>query len=138
MKRNASLVLVELLIMLAVFAVAAAVCVGTFVWSDNNSKQSAAEDQALLQAQNAAEVLKYCHGDFSRASQNFAGEADETTWQIIYDKNWNVTTDDPAYILQGVLIPCETAYLGQAKLTVTDREGAVLAELPVCWQEVTP
>lgn len=138
MKRNASLVLVELLIMLAVFAVAAALCIDAFVWADGNSKESAAEDQALLQAQNAAEVLKHCHGDFSQAAQALAGEADEKIWQIFYDNDWNVTTGDPAYVLKVAQISCETAYLGQAKLTVTDRKGAILAELSLGWQEVTP
>ncbi len=138
MKRSASLVLVELLIMLTVFAVAAALCLRAFVWSDNNSKQSAAEDLSLHQIQNAAETLKHCHGDFALAAQTYGGRWDGGSWDIAYDDNWNITTENTVYLLRVIPVTCETDYLGQANLTVVDQEGSVLAEISVCWQEVSP
>ena len=138
MKRSASLVLVELLIMLTVFAVAAALCLRAFVWSDNNSKQSAAEDFALIQTQNAAETLKHYRGDFSLAARDYGGQWDGNSWNVSYNDSWNVTAEQAVYFLQVMPISCETDYLGQARLTVVDGEGSVLAELSVCWQEVEP
>lgn len=138
MKRNASLILVELLIMLTVFALAAALCLRVFVWSDNRSKQSAAEDLALLQTQNAAETVKYYRGDFPQAAREYGGRWDGESWEIAYDDNWNITAGNAVYLLRVMPISCETDYLGQAKLTVMDQEGSVLAELSVCWQEVEP
>ena len=138
MKRNASLILVELLIMLTVFALAAALCLRVFVWSDNHSKQSAAEDLALLQTQNAAETLKHYRGDFSQAARECGGRWDGESWDIAYDDNWNVTAGKAVYLLQVIPVSYETDYLGQARLTVVDQAGSVLAELSVCWQEVEP
>lgn len=138
MKRGASLVLTELVIMLLVFALASAFCVQAFVWADSSSRQSAAADMALIQAQNAAELLKHYHGDFSPAVRDYGGQWDGTVWTVSYDENWNMTADNPVYFLQAERAACKTAYLGQAKLTVLDQEGTVLAELSVCWQEVAP
>lgn len=138
MKRSASLILVELLIMLTVFAVAAGFCLRAFVWSDENSKQSAAADYALIQAQNAAEAIKHYHGDFSLAAEDYGGQWDGASWNIAYDDSWNITAEDPAYFLQVLPVTNEKPYLGQAKLTLVDCDGTVLAELSVCWQEVEP
>lgn len=137
MKRSAALVLIELVIMLTVFALAAALCVQAFAWADNRSRQSAAADMALVQAQNAAELLKHHRGDFSSAARDQGVQWDGTAWIISYDAGWKMSNDSPAYILRAEPVPGETAFLGQAKLTVLDREGAVLAELSVCWQEVS-
>lgn len=138
MKRSASLILVELLIMLTVFAVAAAFCLRAFVWSDDNSKQSAAADYALIQAQNAAETIKHYHGDFSLAAGDYGGHWDGSSWNIAYDDGWNIRDDGCVYVLQVVPVFCERDYLGQARLTVTDQDGAVLSEFSVYWQEVEP
>ena len=138
MKRSASLILVELLIMLTVFAVSAALCLRAFVWSDNKAKECAAKDFALMQTQNAAETLKHCRGDFSQAAQNYGGWWDGTSWDIFYDDSWNVTGEEAVYILRVVPQTDETNCLGKAKLTLVDREDTVLAELSVCWQEVVP
>ena len=138
MKRSASLILVELLIMLTVFAVAAAICLRVFVWSDENSKQSTAADYALLQAQNAAEMIKHYHGDFSLAAEDYGGHWDGASWKVSFDDGWNIRGDGGAYVLQVVPMACERDYLGQARLTVTDQFGAVLSEFSVCWQEVEP
>lgn len=138
MKRNASLILIELVIMLLVFALAAALCVQAFAWADSRSRESEASDMALIQAQNAAEVLKHHRGDFSLAAKDLGGQWDGSRWVISYNGNWELIGEDPAYFLQAEQVLCETAYLGQAKLTVLDQEGTVLAELSVCWQEVAP
>lgn len=138
MKRSASLVLLELLIMLTVFAVAAALCLQAFAWSDRTSRESAAKDLAWFHGQNAAETLKYYQGDFTLAAQECGGQWDGTTWDIPYDAHWNVTSADAAYLLRVSCLPDESDCLGRAMLTIADQEGLVLAEFSVCWQEVTP
>lgn len=138
MKRSAALVLIELVIMLTVFALAAALCVQAFVWADSRSRQSAAGDMALTQAQNTAELLKHYRGDFSSAAREQGGQWDGTAWILFYDADWEMSDGSPVYFLRAEPVSGETAYLGQAKLTVLDKEGSVLAELSVCWQEVTP
>lgn len=59
MKSKASLFLMEQLVMLLVFALAAALCLGIFVRADGISRQSDRRDEAVRIAQNAAEVLKH-------------------------------------------------------------------------------
>ena len=138
MKRKASLILIELMLMLLVFALAAALCVQAFVWADDNSRQSQAADAALMQAQNAAELLKHHRGEFSMAAADFGGLWDGDSWTVFYDEHWNITSGAPVYSLQAKPQACETAYLGQAQIIVVDAKQTTLTSLSVCWQEVAP
>ena len=74
MKSKASLQLMEQLVMLLVFALAAALCLGVFRRADALSEDLTRRDEAVILAQNAAEVLKstgdvqlvqQSHGDFT-------------------------------------------------------------------------
>ena len=58
MKRKASLILMEQLVMVLVFAVAAALCVQLFVGTYTISVRNGQRDEALWIAQNTAEQLK--------------------------------------------------------------------------------
>ena len=138
MKRSASLVLMELLIMLTVFAVAAALCLQAFAWSSRTSREGSAKYLAWIRGQNAAETLKYYQGDFAMAARDCGGQWNGTTWDIPYDAHWNVTSADAVYLLRVSPLPVEADYLGEAKLMVTDQEGLIIVEFSVCWQEVTP
>ena len=137
MKRSGSLLLMELTVMLLVFSLAAAICVQAFVWADNSSRQSANEDMALLQAQNAAEVLKHCGGDLEQAAKIHGGNSNGI-WTVFYNEKWEIADGADVYSLRVEPVTTAQEFLGQAKLTVSDRDGAVLAEISVCWQEVTP
>lgn len=59
MKHRASLVLMEQLIMVLIFALAAALCLGLFVKADAISRETARKEEAVVLAQNAAELLKH-------------------------------------------------------------------------------
>lgn len=58
MKSRASLVLMEQLIMVLVFALAAALCLRSFAKAEEISARTARRDEAVWIAQNAAELLK--------------------------------------------------------------------------------
>ena len=58
MRSKASLFLMEQLVMLLVFALAAALCLSVFVRANEISSQTAKRDEAVRIAQNAAEILK--------------------------------------------------------------------------------
>lgn len=120
MKKNASMLLLELILMLLVFALSAALCLQAFAWAGSRARQSEAEDMALLQAQNAAEILKS------------GGEVRV----LYYDAHWTETPTPDCYCLQAVPLDSGSRLLGKAGITVTDADGAVLAALTVCWQEV--
>lgn len=124
--------------MLLVFALAAALCLQAFSWAHRCSVEEGHKDQALLQLQNAAEVLKQYRGDLEAAAQHFGGTADAGRWTVAFDENWEQTEAAPAFVLTVVPQPCETDYLGEALLEVTGQDGTQLAALRVRWQEVAP
>ena len=58
MKSKASLFLMEKLVMVLVFALAAALCLQVFLRADQISRETARRDEAVILAQNGAELLK--------------------------------------------------------------------------------
>jgi Tfp pilus assembly protein PilV len=58
MKSKATLFLMEQLVMLLVFALAAVLCMSVFVRSDRISEEIKQRDEAVILASNAAEMLK--------------------------------------------------------------------------------
>lgn len=129
MKNKTALLLIELSILLAVFAVAAAVCLRLFAWADTTAKQDARRDAALLHAQNAAQELKLARGDLEKAAQRFGGE--------VINGLWEKKLEDGC-LLRAQGVETEVDYLGVASITVLGSDGSVLARLDACWQEDGP
>lgn len=127
MRSKAPLALMEQLVMVLVFALAAALCVQVFVLSDRTSRQSEARDRAVLEAQTAAEVLKSCGGDHAEAARKLGG-----TWN---GQMWGFRAGD----CDVLVVPEEggVPLLGAATVTVWSAEGDLLFSLPVAWQEVS-
>ncbi len=125
MKSKAPLTLMELLIMLLVFALAAAFCLQTFAAAHRISGESLRMDAAVTSAQNAAEMLKNCDGDFEKAAARLGGTWDGERWTLAFDDHTLYSVEEETSL----------SLLGQAKLIVTDRNGELLYELPVSWQK---
>ena len=134
MKNKSPLTLMEQAIMLLVFALAAVLCLQAFVWADSASKEIAEQDQALIQAQSAAEVLKSCVGDMEKSADIFGGDWDGQVWTVGYDVQWQQTEENAVYVLTVTPKPEDTPYLGAATVYVSDGEEA-LAQLDVAWQQ---
>ena len=109
MRSKASLFLMELLIMVLAFALAAALCLQVFVRAEEICAETARRDEAVVIAQNAAERLK--------AGKDMAAAAKDS------------------YEVQVLQLPTEIPGLGQAEITVL-YEGAALYTLTVGYQEV--
>ena len=143
MRSKAPLAMMEQIVMLLVFALAAALCLQAFVKSDQQSKRSEARDQALREAQNAAEVIQYTGGDFQRA----AALLDATNWQedalsICFGYDWEPYAPNPqgtypfGYTLGVCRIDSGAPGLGKAEVWVQeDESGEELARFEVAWQE---
>ena len=136
MKSKAPLTLVEQTVMILVFALAAALCLRVFVWADGKSRDNTARDHALLCAQNAAETLKSCRGDYAAAAESCGGSWDGAVWVIRYDSGWSESAGAKAYRLEVLPGEKRLAYLGEASVQVLDASGELLTRLDVCWQEV--
>ena len=115
MKSRASLQLIEQLIMVLVFALAAALCLRAFAEADSIAARTACRDEAVLTAQNAAELLKHT-GDPSSA--DILPENSHFTVDI-----QEKTADIPGFAKAVVCVSCEC--------------GEVFS-LTVGWQEVAP
>ena len=134
MRSKAPLALMEQLVMVLVFALAAALCVQVFVLSDRTSRRNEARDRAVLAAQNAAEEVKSVRGDFAQAAELYGGTWNGQLWGRSYDADWARDGDD----YHVLVTPADSgdALLGAAEVTVYTAEGDLLFTLSVAWQEV--
>ena len=113
MKNKTSLLLMEQLIMVLVFALAAALCLTAFVKADRISRETVRRDEAALLAQNVAQVLKATSGDAEQAAE---------------------TADGSGYRLEIEQIDTYDL-LGQAEIRVWQEDELVFT-LRTGWQEV--
>ena len=137
MKSKAPLALMEQLVMVLVFALAAALCVQVFVLSGQTSRRNESRDRAVVEAQNAAEVLKGLHGDYEAACAAWGGAWNGAVWGISYDARWAPAenADQAAYHLLVTPADSGTDLLGTASVSVYGADGELLVTLPVAWQE---
>lgn len=137
MKSRAPLVMMEQLVMVLVFALAAAVCVRIFALSDRLSLENETRDRAVTAVQNAAETLKACRGDYGAASRLLGGTWDGTAWSISYDSGWSPLAEAAEGAFQVLAVPADSGQelLGTAEVTASTWEGTELYSLSVAWQE---
>ena len=69
MRSKAPLAMMEQMVMLLVFALAAALCLQAFVKSDQISKRGEDRDRAAVLCQNAAEAIRHNGGDLAAAAE---------------------------------------------------------------------
>ena len=143
MRSRSPLALMEQVVMVLVFALAAALCLQVFVLSDQTSRRNEAIDRAVTECQNAAETLKAAGGDTAHAQQTAAeqmgGTVEQGLWYLFYNEDWVPVDGNPdaSYGLYAQGIPSEIEGLVQAKVWVTEEEnGEELFSLSVSWQEV--
>lgn len=139
MRSKAPLALMEQMVMLLVFALAAALCVQSFAKSDALSQRGEARDRAVTVCQSAAEVIRSCGGEpahaLSGAAERLGCHYDQGLLWADYDENWNSGAGD-AYRLTAQGVPSETPGLYAACVAV-DCGGETLFEITVAWQEVS-
>ncbi|MEE3467617.1 MAG: hypothetical protein VZQ83_04185 [Eubacterium sp.] len=78
-RSKAPLSLMEQLIMVFVFAFAAAVCLQAFVYSDTLSKDGTIKETAAVRATEVVETCKAYHGDLKKAADALQCEATDAT-----------------------------------------------------------
>ena len=143
MRSKAPLVLMEQLIMVLVFALACALCLRAFVWSEETSRFYTHRDRAMIQCQNTAEVLKGCHGDFSQAAQLLDGQVQGDVWVRYFDEAWNPAAPETGFFLiRAQRTDSGHPLLGLAELTARDVRQVedadrLLCSLTIAWQEVS-
>ena len=145
-RSRAPLALMELTVMLLVFALAAALCLQAFVASSRQAARSQARDNAVRRAQTAAETLKAVGGTETEAeasaAERLGGQVEQGVWYILYDADWNQVERDGTYRLEALPGPLggveSTEHLAQVRLQVLDEgadEDKPLCTLTVAWQK---
>lgn len=130
MRNKSTLVLIEHMVMLLVFALAAAVCLRMFALSGRLSRTYEATDRAVLVAQNAAERIKQS-GIEGFVEQTGAKTEGGTVWSLFYDENWKLVPKEPGKFILRVTGGEETEYLLRAEIVVCTGTGEELFRLPV-------
>ena len=125
MRSKAPLALMELVVMVLVFALSAALCLRIFVLSDRISRSCEDRDNALILAQTAAETVKHYGGDLPRAAAALGGAMDGEVLTL--------RSDD----LNLVITPAEgsSPLLGLAAVTVYNGAGETVFSFDIAWQE---
>jgi hypothetical protein len=121
----------EQLVMVLVFALAAALCVQIFVFSGQSSRRNEARDRACVVAQNAAELLK--GGDFSAAARQLGGSYEQGVLRVDYSADWEPVAQGGSYRLTAQGKPSGVPGLAAADVSVTDGDD-VLFQIEVAWQ----
>ena len=141
MKSKAPLLLMEQMVMLVVFALAAALCVQAFVRSDAASARNEARDAAVVLCQNAAEAIRHSGGDLEAAAQQLgipfgAYAQEEPAFSVHYNEDWSLSdTREYAYCLRAEPVDIDVAGMGKVSVSVSEAEGEVLFEIEVAWQQ---
>lgn len=146
MKSKAPLALMEQLVMLLVFAVAAALCLQAFVQSDRLSRRSGDRDRAAALCQSAAETIRHTAGDLPAAAERLgATRSGDGELTIFYDTDWRpaASTSPNIYPMGYTLGACRVDSgvpgLGKASVWVQEDEtGEELFRIEISWQEVVP
>ena len=125
MKHRAFLNLTELMVMVLVFALGAAICLACFAEATLVSRETDRLDRAVLLAQNGAEILKASAGDWEAAAVLLGGTADDDS----------LTVQQEDLLLTIRREDGDLPGLGRARAEVT-AEGQSLLLLTVSWQEV--
>ena len=146
MKSKAPLLLMEQMVMLVVFALAAALCVQAFVRSDASSRRNEVRDKSVVLCQNAAELIQHS-GDVEAAQSQLHGEVYENNgvYHAFYDEDMNYLnsipgcgTGMPEAVYRLEVTPEDTGVggLGRARIEVLSiRDGSSIFAIEVAWQE---
>ena len=147
MRSKAPLALMEQAVMVLVFALAAALCLRVFVWSDRTAKRSVALDRAVVEVQNAAEIIKHEGGsglmpadaalDAAAARLGAEQGADGAAFEIFYSDDWSqVRKGDHSYVLRaGSAGDGDPDGLSAARVWVTTEDPEdIIFDITVAWQ----
>lgn len=138
MKSKAPLVMMEQIVMVLIFALAAALCLQTVALSGKLSKRTEARNRAVVEAQNAAETMK--NEGIAEFIDRYDAVQQESVWVIWFDEAWNIVTEKnrAEYCLQVLPEESENIYLWRAVITVTATENEELIRITAAGQtEVT-
>ena len=140
MKSKTPLMLMEQLIMILIFALAAAWCMRLFVHAAKLAEQNEAVFQASFLAQNTAEEIKSRGGAFDELFFSEEWKQEHGVWIRAYDADWTPISESEhegaLYRLEVREEETELSGLVKVRVSVWNEEQELFA-IPVAWQEVS-
>lgn len=124
-RSKAPLALMEQVIMILVFALASAVCLQAFVYSDRLSRTDEQRQNAMAKAQQVTEYCKANHGDLEKAGGILGADVTEEGLEIRYPEE---------EMILSLQLTEQTDYLQKAVVTVTDMEDAEIYNMDIAYQ----
>ena len=125
-RSKAPLALMEQIIMIFVFALAAAVCLQAFVYSDTLSKKGEQRDLAVIRAQKLAEYCKAEQGNLDEVSWIFPATRKEDGLSVQYP-------EEKMRMYLRVIQSDE--YYEKAIISVEDEKGEEIFSIQTAWQK---
>ncbi len=136
MRDRSFLSVIEQVVMVLVFALAAALCLRAFVFADQVSRSCEERDRAILSVQSAAETVKHFRGNLERAAGQLGGTVQDGVLLVRYDTDWQISEADGVFVLSVGAIDSGDDLLGCAAVCVRDSDGNEIFSVNVYWQEV--
>ena len=135
-KRRASkstLLLMELVMVIFIFALCAAVCLGLFGTSQKMTNDSDSLNHAVAVSRTAANCYKAANGDLQQlaALMDVPADLHEQQMRVYYDKRWQPASqaaEDGFYLL--IVSDTDTA-LRTAEMAVCHTDGTMIYQLEV-------
>ena len=141
-RSKAPLSLMEQLIMVFVFAFAAAICLQAFVYSDRLSKDGTTKETAAMRATEVIEVCKSYHGDLKHAAKELgasvipsSGDSGDSVEKIYEEDGLRVVLDAGAEEQTGQMKTHQTAKVSVWEIPEDGKEaGDPVYAVDVAWQ----
>lgn len=129
------LALMEQVIMILVFAMAAAICVKAFVTARNMSVQSVQRSHASSICQTAADVIKSTRGDIDSLCDYFDVCIEKEVLRAYYDDEWKMSDKAEASFCLCIIIDDKDECLGIATISMIGMDEEVIFEMETAWQK---
>jgi hypothetical protein len=131
--------LMELLLGIMIFAIAAAICMQVFVTAHRIADDSNNLNRAVVAAQNGAECFKATNGDLAETAELLGGASvDGDTLSMRFDYEWKPYGESGFGFLLKIVRVSNQDGLVEGALSVSDASGNPIFEIPVAVAEVRP
>jgi len=129
-RSKTALFLMELILVIAFFAISTSVCMRIFVYAKTTSDYSRNLSSASLSAQSAAECFKGTNGDVKKTKEMLGARDFENGLRVWYDEKFIATGDEDSACFTLFLVPLyEKGDKNCADISVVDQSGEVLFSL---------
>lgn len=133
-RQSGSLMLIELLLAIMFFAVCAAICLQIFVTARNAGERSSQLNNAVIQAQNAAECWKASGGSMTETAALLDAELTDSVLSLGFDEGWQPAETQSATFR----LTMTPAAIGEADISVASAHGEIFSITAAApYEEVT-